>query len=65
MFYSFFYSQEPSHETLDLVFSHISALHQPYYISNSEINVVCCLGSDQTQIEIQKGWCTAEMDSKV
>ena len=27
-----------------------------------EINVVCCVGRVEIQIEIQKGWCTANTD---
>ena len=30
-----------------------------------ETNVVCCVGSVQIQIGIEKGWCTADTDSKV
>ena len=29
------------------------------------LNVVCCVGSVQIQIEIENGWCTADTDSKV
>ena len=31
----------------------------------SEINVVCCVGRVEIQIEIQKGRCTANADSIV
>ena len=30
-----------------------------------DINVVCCVGSVQIQIVMEKGWYTADMDSKV
>ena len=35
------------------------------YHINVYINVVCCVGRVEIQIEILKGWCTADMDSKV
>ena len=29
------------------------------------VNVVCCVGRVEIQIEIEKGWCTANTDSMV
>ena len=40
-------------------------LEELYWNCKSEINVVCCVDSVQIQIEIEKGWCTVDMESKV
>ena len=42
----------------------ISSVHL-FIHSFSEINAVCCVGSVSIQIEKEKGWRTADMDSKV
>ena len=38
-------------------------IHVLIFYPNNEINVVSGVGRIQTKIEIEKGWCTAEMDS--
>ena len=44
-------------QTFSLYLSSAGVLHV--------INVVCCVGRVEIQIEIKKGWCTADTNSKV